>query len=69
MEINKKELIIAMAENAFGNSELSKITGLSTNAISRARNGGSCSLKSIHKMAKALNIPVRRLIDAEKARC
>ena len=68
MKINKEEMLLAMAEVAYGNKELQASTGLSSNAISRARNGQSCSIKSVHKIAKALNVPVRRLVtgDTEK---
>lgn len=65
MRINTEEMLLAMAESAYDNTELGKETGLSTNAISRARNGKSCSLKTIHKIAKALNIPVRKLVRGE----
>ena len=65
MKVNKEEMLLAMAEAAFGNRELQASTGLSLNAISRARNGQSCSLKTVHKLAKALDVPVRRLVSGE----
>ena len=62
MEINKIKLRIAMVEKGFNFKELSEASGVSRQTLSYINNGKNCSPEVALKIAKALNVPVERLI-------
>ena len=67
MKIKKKALVEGMEKSAINGIELSERAGISNITLSRIKNGGSCNSETACKLAKALNIAVRDLVDFEES--
>jgi len=66
MKINKKALLEGMKKSGINGIELSDRAGISNITLSRIKNGSSCNSETACKLAKALNIAVRDLVDFEE---
>lgn len=63
MRIDRKKLAVEMIEKDLNVIQLSKISGLSRATISNVRCGKSCSMDTVEKIAKALEVKVDDLIE------
>lgn len=68
MKIAKSNFELAMANACITAEELSKITGISSITITRIKNGiQDARPATVGKIARALNVDVRELIETEAA--
>ena len=65
MIVDRKKLICAMIDNGMNNKELSEKSGVSITRVSHVRNGNNTTYETAVRIARALNVPVRELIDFE----
>lgn len=67
MKINKQKLQIAMANKCLNMGDLAKVVGISRVSLTKYV---SCTTnprtKTLGKIAKALDVPVEKLIDMEE---
>lgn len=63
MKLNCKKLIVALYENEMTQRELSKKSGVSVATISGIKSGRKCSDTTGEKIAKALNMPIDKLVE------
>lgn len=63
MKLNKRELILRMAENGFNYRKLSEASGVSRQTISTSIARKSCALETACKLASALNVDVSALME------
>ena len=65
MRLNKQKLILIMAERCLSISELAQSAELNASALSvlMNRKDRKATLKTIGKLAKALEVPVQDLIE------
>jgi DNA-binding Xre family transcriptional regulator len=64
--ISQKNLSNAMIDAKKNCAELSDAAGLSKTTITAVRKGGRCSVTSLGKLAKALNVVPEALIEKNK---
>ena len=58
MRVDSRKLIIAMFDSGLNQKQLAELSN-----VSRAiKNGRSCSDETGHKIAKALNMPIEKLL-------
>ena len=62
MRVNSRKLIIAMFDSGLNQKQLAKLSNVSTATINGIKNGRSCSDETGHKIAKALNMPIEKLL-------
>ncbi len=68
MKIDKMKIDIAMANKGYSAKELSEKCGVSQITIARLKRGVQRARPdTLGKIAKALNIPVEKLIDLEES--
>jgi putative transcriptional regulator len=65
MRINRKAMICMMLEKNMNINELAQKSNVSRGTISSIKSGKSCTDTTVGKIAKALNVPVEKLIDME----
>lgn len=65
MKFNRIKMITEMAAQHIKVTELSQISGVSRATISAVRCGKSCSYDTATKIAKALNLDIAELVEAE----
>ena len=66
MKIDKMKIDIAIANKGYSAKELSEKCGVSQITIARLKAGTQeARPKTVSKIAKALNVPVEKLIDME----
>lgn len=67
MKINKQKLQIAMANKCMSTDDLVRLSGVSRISISKYLSGmRNPRTKTLGKIAKALDVPVEKLIDMEE---
>lgn len=67
MKINKQKLQIAMANKCMSTDDLVRLSGVSRISISKYLSGmRNPRPKALGKIAKALDVPVEKLIDMEE---
>lgn len=66
MKINKRKLKIAMANNCMNTADLQKAAGIPRPTLDGAIQGKSVSPKTIGKIAKALGVIAKELLDQEE---
>ena len=64
MEIDSAKVRAAMIAGCFSVRGLAKTAGLADSTIQRALNhaGGSCNMRTLGKLSKALGVPAKELI-------
>lgn len=62
MKLNAMEVKVLLVENNLNQTELAEKAGLSRITITSLMTGKNGSAKSLNKIAKALNVPVRQII-------
>jgi len=66
MRISKNKLGLAMLNAGIGSiKELSVVSGVSINTLSRSNNGGSVKLPTLDRTAKALGVDPAELMKEE----
>ena len=63
MKVKTKQLRICMCEKIMNPSELSEAAGLSKTAVAAVLKRGTCSLKTIGRIAKVLDVHPSELVD------
>lgn len=67
MKVNSEKLMIAQANSCLNNKELCKIAEIGTLTLLEIKNGKrKPTLKTVGKIAKALNVDVTELLETEK---
>lgn len=67
MKINKQKLQIAMANKCLNMDDLAKVVGISRVSLTKYLSGmRNPRTKTLGKIAKALDVPVEKLIDMEE---
>ena len=66
MKISKKKIDIAMAQKNLNQTVLSNMVGISRTNLSSLVNGKNCMPSTVYKIAKALDLDVTEIIEAEK---
>ena len=67
MKIDRQKFEISVANACMNFSELSKKSGISQFTISRIKSGAETTPATVGKIAKALNVNVKELIESEAA--
>ena len=67
MRINKRKLAVAMANSEFNFIDLSIASGISRASLSYINSGKTCKPATAGKIAKALNVPVEKIFEQERA--
>lgn len=62
MRINTRKLVIAMFDCGLNQKQLAELSNVSRATINGIKNGRSCSDETGHKIAKALNTPIEKLL-------
>lgn len=65
MRINRIKLVTELTKRDITQKQLAAISGVSRTTINFIKNGKSCSDVTAGKIAKALDVPVEKLIDME----
>ena len=63
MKIKEFEVNLMLAEKNLRQSDLAKLSGISRVTINSVLNGKTASARTIHAIAKALDVPVREIIS------
>ena len=63
MTADRKKLINAMLDKGMNNKELSRASGVSISRVSNIKNGQHTAYGTLCKIAKALEVPAKELID------
>ena len=63
MKIKTIALKALMVDNDINTVELSELTGVSRNTISSILNGKSCSLTTVTKLCRALEVPLTAIAE------
>ena len=63
MRINRKALVVAMLEQNLNQKQLAELAGVSRVTVNGVKNGRSCSQYTGECIAKALSIPLEKLIE------
>lgn len=63
VKINDLVMRIEMTRNSMTNDTLREVTGISKATISAIRNGKSCSMTTVEKIAAALKISTADLLE------
>lgn len=67
MRIDKIKLVIEMTKKDLSGKQLSEISGVNAQIISKIKTGKSgCTLESAVKLARALNVTVEDLLEDDK---
>ena len=64
MRINSKSLALIMIDKDMSSELLAQESGLSKGTLSAIKNGKSCSLGTLKKLSRALDVDTERLIEA-----
>ncbi|MCI8399226.1 MAG: helix-turn-helix transcriptional regulator [Oscillibacter sp.] len=65
-KISKQKLCVKMVQAGIGSAkELSKVSGISVNTLSRNNNGGSAKLATVQALAAALHCDPAELLAEE----
>jgi len=65
MRIDRVKLIAEMARQEMTGYRLAELSGVSRITISSIRNGKSCSIQTVGKLAAALGVDVREIMREE----
>lgn len=65
VKVNDLVMRVEMTRNRMTNDTLREVTGISKATISAVRNGKSCSMATVEKIAKALKINATELLESE----
>lgn len=65
MKLNKRNIFIHMAKLAINKTWLVETTGLSFDTITKALSGKKVSTRTAGRIAKALNVPVEDILEAD----
>lgn len=63
MKIDCRKLVIALLDKDMTQTELAEVSGVSRPTISGIKAGRKCSDETGYKLARALNIPIEKLIE------
>ncbi len=63
MRLDRKKLVCAMMDANLNTKQLAELAGVSRATTCSIKNGKSCSYDTALKLARALNIPVEKLIE------
>lgn len=63
MKIKEFEVNLMLAEKNLRQSDLAKLSGISRVTINSVLNGKTANAKTIHAIAKALDVPVREIVS------
>ena len=63
MKINEKKLITAMFDAGLNIGQLAEKAGATRATVSAVRNGKSCSMNTVFKIATALNVEPYELLE------
>ena len=63
VRINSRKLAIAMATAGYSFIDLATVSGVSRTSLSYINCGKSCKPQTAGKIARALNVPVEKLIE------
>ena len=67
MRISKSKLALAMLNDGVESiRDLSAVSGVSINTISRSNNGGTVKLSTLRRLAAALGVDVAEIIEKEE---
>lgn len=66
MRINRIKLVTELTKRDITQKQLAATSGVSRTTINFIKNGKSCSDATAGKIAKALGVPVEKLIDMEE---
>ena len=64
--LNTYKLDLILSEKEISQEQLSSLSNLSNVTISKIANGKSCSMDSLRKIAKSLDLEPYELLSAEK---
>lgn len=65
MKINTNKVVLILAEREMSKSDLAKMCGISRQNLSTILGRGTCSPKTVGKIAKGLGIPVAEVVKEE----
>ena len=63
MKVNSKRIRVLMAEMRIGTYELAEMAGVTPATICRVLRVGSCTGKTVGKIATALEVPVADIVE------
>lgn len=63
MRINTRKLVVAMFDCGLNQKQLAELSKISRATINGIKNGRSCSDETGYKIAKALNMPIEKLLE------
>lgn len=63
MRIDRKKLVVAMLDCNLNQKQLAELAGISRMTVNGIKNGRSCSQHTGEHIAKALNLPLEKLIE------
>lgn len=63
MRIDRKKLVVAMLDRNLTQKQLAELAGISRMTVNGVKNGRSCSQYTGECIAKALSIPLEKLIE------
>lgn len=63
MRLDRKKLICAMLDADLNTKQLAEKAGVSRVTACSIKNGKSCSYDTAEKLARVLNVPVKKLIE------
>lgn len=63
MKIKEFEVNLMLAEKNLRQSDLAELSGISRVTINSVLNGKTASARTIHAIAKALDVPVREIVS------
>lgn len=65
MKLNVQKIKLILAEQELNQSDLAKKCGIKKQQINNVLLRGSCTLKTMGKIAKALGVPVQEIVKEE----
>ena len=63
MRIDRKKLVMAMLDCNLNQKQLAELAGISRATVNGVKNGRSCSQYTGESIAKALKLPIEKLIE------
>lgn len=61
MKVNTKEILYQVARRGWTFEQTAKAAGIAVNTFAYIRRNGSCTPRSVYKLAQAFNVPMEYL--------
>lgn len=65
MKINRRRILIAMAESGMTKKEIAEKANLYTQSLKTILNRGTCEPRTVGKIAKALGVSVAEIMEGD----